>query len=160
MATIWSPPEEAKGIVQICHGMCEYIDRYDHFARYLAGHGYLVCGNDHIGHGRTAGSEEKLGYFSPSGGGKHLTDDVHQLVQRMQREYPSLPYFLLGHSMGSFITRNYIVQYPKGLSGYICCGTSGPNPLAGIGLRTANHLIKKHGDHYRSELLQSLAFKN
>lgn len=160
VATIWSPPEEAKGIVQICHGMCEYIDRYDHFARYLAGHGYLVCGNDHIGHGRTAGSEEKLGYFSPSGGGKHLTDDVHQLVQRMQREYPSLPYFLLGHSMGSFITRNYIVQYPKGLSGYICCGTSGPNPLAGIGLRTANHLIKKHGDHYRSELLQSLAFKN
>lgn len=159
-ATVWTPQGEARGILQLCHGMCEYIDRYDHFARYLAGNGFIVCGNDHIGHGQTAGSEEKLGYFAPSDGAQHLINDVHQLRKWMQEETAGLPYFLLGHSMGSFITRNYIVQHPKGLSGYICCGTSGPNPLASVGIRTANHMIKKHGDRYRSSLLKSLAFKN
>lgn len=56
-----------KGIIQISHGMCEYIERYEHFADFLTSHGYIVCGNDHLGHGNSVRSNDDLGFFRRKG---------------------------------------------------------------------------------------------
>ena len=60
----WIPEGEMKGVLQICHGMVEYINRYDEFAEFMAGHGYYVTGHDHLGHGKSIQTEEDLGYFN------------------------------------------------------------------------------------------------
>ena len=100
-------PEEVdiRGIVQISHGMCEYFSRYTPFAKYLCSLGFIVCGNDHIGHGASVSRPSELGFFAARDGWKFLIEDIKQLTDLMQRRYPNLPYFLLGHSMGSLIAR-------------------------------------------------------
>lgn len=128
-ASVWEPEGECRGTVQICHGMSEHIGRYHWLAEQLTARGYRVCGDDHLGHGRTAQRKEDLGYFGAKDGWKHLIEDEHLLFGIMRQRAPEQPYFLLGHSMGSFITRAYITRFGEGLSGYICCGTSGRNPL-------------------------------
>ena len=94
---------EVRGIVQLSHGMCEYFSRYTAFAKYLCGLGFIVCGNDHIGHGASVSRTADLGFFAARDGWKYLVEDVKHLTDLMQRRYPDLPYFLLGHSMGSLI---------------------------------------------------------
>ena len=89
------------GVFQIAHGMAEHIERYDDFARFLAANGFVVCGNDHLGHGKSVNSDEDYGYFDEYNGDKRLVDDMHILTKIMKKKYPNLPYFLFGHSMGS-----------------------------------------------------------
>ena len=125
MAKIWQPDFQAQGIVQISHGMCEYIDRYAGFAEFLTENGFIVCANNHLGHGASAASQKQLGYFAKRGGEKFLVDDLHTLTNMMKIKYPDLPILLFGHSMGSFIARNYVTKYGKELSAVIFCGTSG-----------------------------------
>lgn len=148
---------EPKAVLQLSHGMCEYFLRYDHFARFLASHGYIVCGNDHIGHGNSIHMEQDLGFFAPRNGHQFLVQDVHQLTKIMQREFPSLPYFLLGHSMGSFIVRAYLERYSSDLNGAILSGTSGGNPLLGAGLAMAELLRRTRGEQHRSGFLRKLS---
>lgn len=150
-----TPP---RAVLQIAHGMSEYIDRYAEFAAYLAQRGFVVCGNDHLGHGATASSSEMLGYLSPKDGANYLVEDVHLLHNLLLARYPGLPLFLLGHSMGSFITRAYIAKYGEGLAGYICSGTAGPNPAVAISLLLADLEKRRIGELGRSEFLDSLAF--
>ncbi len=158
-ATLWfNPVSPPKAVLQITHGMNEYIGRYREFAEYLAENGFAVCGNDHLGHGRTAPSDEKLGYFAPRDGHRYLVEDVHELYLLMRERYPDLPYFLFGHSMGSFITRSYITKYGGELSGYICSGTGGPNPLGKIAVVLAEAEIRRLGEFGRSTFLSNLAF--
>ena len=118
----WEPEGEPKAILQIIHGMVEFIDRYDDFAKYLTEHGYLVTGEDHIGHGASVQSDEYHGYFGKEGNAWVIAD-IHRLREMMQKEFPDLPYLMLGHSMGSFLIRQYITEngadYAKGLSGVI-----------------------------------------
>lgn len=125
-AISWSPDGEPKAIVQIIHGMTEYVNRYDQFARYLTEHGFLVCGEDHLGHGESIVSEENLGFFGERGN-EWIISDIHKLRLLMQKEYPNLQYLMLGHSMGSFLLRQYITEkncdYAKGLSGVVVMGT-------------------------------------
>ena len=102
---------EVRGIVQLSHGMCEYFSRYTAFAKYLCGLGFIVCGNDHIGHGASVSRTADLGFFAARDGWKYLVEDVKHLTDLMQRRYPDLPYFLLGHSMGSLIARLYLLDY-------------------------------------------------
>ena len=159
-ASIWTPAERrVRGVVQICHGMVEHIRRYDEFAEELCARGFAVCGDDHLGHGRTAGKPENMGFFGEKDGWKHLVDDEERMRREMQSRYPGLPYFLLGHSMGSFITRSYVTQYAQGLSGYICCGTSGPNPLNGFGILLSKLMVRFQGGRRRGDFLNKVAFK-
>ena len=125
-AISWAPEEKPKGVVQIIHGMVEFIDRYDEFARFLVEHGYLVCGEDHIGHGESVVSDEYHGYFGRNGNA-WMISDIHKLRTIMHDDYPDAQYLMLGHSMGSFLLRQYITEkdaeYAKGLSGVILMGT-------------------------------------
>ena len=122
---------EVRGIVQLSHGMCEYFSRYTAFAKYLCGLGFIVCGNDHIGHGASVSRTADLGFFAARDGWKYLVEDVKHLTDLMQRRYPDLPYFLLGHSMGSLIARLYLLDYGEKLSGCILIGTVGPIAASG-----------------------------
>ena len=119
-ARAWLPEGDPKAVVQLVHGMSEHIDRYDAPARYLTGQGYLVVGHTHLGHGPKA---EIKGFFAQENGWQRLIDDVHALRERTQREHPGLPYFILGHSMGSFITRCYLREHAEGLAGCALSGT-------------------------------------
>jgi alpha-beta hydrolase superfamily lysophospholipase len=152
--------EEPRGILQIAHGMCEYVERYEPFIEFMMEQGWIVCGNDHLGHGRTATDESKYGYMGGADGWKIMVKDMHTLARRMQQLRPGLPYFLLAHSMGSFLGRAYVTQYGDELDGAIIMGTSdgiGLIPsLAALGIIEGMSLIK--GDHYRSEFLQKMVF--
>ncbi len=155
---IYQPATTPKGIVQISHGMCEYIERYEHFIDFLTGHGFLVCGNDHLGHGKSVTSKDKLGYFAPENGWTCLPDDLSILTKIMKDQYPDLPYFLLGHSMGSFISRIYITRYADLIDGVIICGTAGTNPLTWAAKIITRLMKKIKGPFHRSNLVNSLMF--
>jgi len=149
--------ESPKAILQIVHGMSEYFGRYEGFAEYLNENGILVIGHDHLGHGRSANPED-YGYFGPKGGWKTWIEDVHILRNKIQKEYPDVPYFILGHSMGSLILRAYLIKYSEGLAGAILTGTAGKNRLNGIGLFLVRVLRKIYGDRHRSHFVHNLAF--
>lgn len=151
-----TPAEQPRGIVQIVHGMCEYIGRYEEMMRILAQNGYIVCGHDHIGHGASIGKNGP-GYFADRDGWDCLVRDARQLTILIRGRYPSLPVYLFGHSMGSFVAREYITRY-RDLAGVILSGTGGANPLAGVGLGLVEALRRTRGGHYRSGLVNGMAF--
>ena len=157
--SLWLPDEaQPKAVVQIVHGISEYVNRYDEFARFLADHGFAVCGGDHLGHGRTAEQDGKFGFFAPHDGWKLVTDDVRRLRQLMGEQHPGIPYFLLGHSMGSFLTRTYLCRYPGEISGAILSGTGQEPPLiVGGGKLLASLLSILRGPEHISPLVHSLA---
>lgn len=156
----WMPENEPyKGIVQIVHGMVEYIDRYDDFARFLCEHGYIVVGEDHLGHGDSINDKSEWGYFAPSDGFNHIINDLHTLHTKQAREFPKLPYFFLGHSMGSFLTRIYISRYGDQLTGAIIMGTGNQPPIVAMcGKILAGIIAMFKGDKYRSKFINNMAF--
>ena len=121
--SLWLPEGQPRAVVQIAHGISEYVDRYGEFARFLTAHGFAVCGNDHLGHGRTGRQDSRFGYFAAHDGWTLATADIRRLRQLMGEQFPGIPYFLLGHSMGSFLVRTYLCRYPGELSGAILSGT-------------------------------------
>lgn len=145
-------------VVQISHGMCEFFERYAEFASFLAQNRVAVCGNDHIGHGKTAATEEDFGFFDEKGGRRFAIQDLHTMNTIAHETFPGLPVILLGHSMGSFFARKYAAQYPDTISGLIISGTGGPNPLAGIGIFLAALVARLKGPGYRSSLVHNVAF--
>ena len=123
-AIVWS--DETKnpiGILQIIHGMAEYIDRYDDFARFMVEKGFVVVGDDHLGHGDSVGENGTFGYFCKKDPATVLVRDEHRLKKLMEAKYKGVPYYILGHSMGSFIARNYLNRYGSGIQGMIVMGT-------------------------------------
>lgn len=159
-AAVWEPDGEPRAVLQLCHGMSEHIGRYRWLAEQMAARGFAVAGDDHLGHGKTAPSAEELGYFGPKDGYVHMMEDEHRLRQEMEKRYPGLPYFLLGHSMGSFLTRFYVSRHGEGLAGYLCCGTSGRNPLVKIAILLSGAMVRLQGGRARGTLLNALAFKD
>lgn len=145
-------------VLQLSHGMCEYIGRYEEFAAYMASRGVVVCGNDHIGHGSTAANDEELGYFGERGGRSFALKDLKQMNDRAHQRYPQLPLVLLGHSMGSFFARQYAVNWPESISGLIISGTAGTNPAAIPGVLLCRLLEKWKGARYRSPFMDKLVF--
>jgi len=117
---VWKPEGDVRCVVQLVHGMAEHMARYDSVARALAEKGCLVVGHTHIGHGPQA---DIKGYFAAKDGWQCLIDDVHQIRQNVQKQHPGVPYVLLGHSMGSFVVRCYLMQYAEGLSAAVLSGT-------------------------------------
>lgn len=161
-ATQWLPEERPpKAVLQIVHGMKEYVDRYDGFARYIADRGFIVVGEDHLGHGRTAVSSRDLGYFADEDSETILIKDVHRLKKIIQAEHPGLPYFLYGFSMGSFMTRKYLTMYGEGIDGAIIAGTGWkPDAALDFGIRLTDFLTKVKGPRYRSSKVENMAMGN
>lgn len=158
-AVKWIPTGKPKAILQISHGMLEYIERYDEFATYLADRGYLVLGNDHLGHGKSVKSPEDYGYFSEKDGNTIVVRDIHRLKKMTQEEYIGVPYFLLGHSMGSFLARQYIIRYGTGIDGAIIVGTGDKsNFIINTGLLITSFLKTLKGGHYKSKMVKNISF--
>ncbi len=155
---LWQPEGQPRAIVQIVHGIAEHIGRYDEFARFLTAHGFLVAAEDHMGHGKSVSDDTVQGYFY--GGWDAAVADVYALTRHVQAEYPGVPYFILGHSMGSFLTRTYLFQYPEaGLRGAVISGTGWQSPAAlSLGLAICRGEAKKLGETNSSPLIQKLIF--
>ena len=155
----WISEGEVSAVLQICHGMVEYIDRYDEFARFLNENGYYVVGHDHLGHGQSVVSEDKLGFFHESKGNACVIEDIHYLRKFTQKKYPDVPYFMLGHSMGSFLLRQYIGLYGNGLAGAIVMGTGSKSDfILAVGKLVCRISAFVKGWEYRSNLVNSMAF--
>ncbi len=155
----WIPANEVVGILQMCHGMVEYIDRYDAFATYLASKGYYVVGHDHLGHGQSVVSEDKLGYFADVKGNDCVIGDIHELRLLTEKKYPDVPYFMLGHSMGSFLLRQYLGIYGADLAGAIIMGTGEqPSAVLGAGKMMCKLIAGMKGWHHRSTFINNMAF--
>lgn len=157
---VYIPKTKPIAIVQISHGMCEYIERYEPFIEFLTEKSFIVCGNDHLGHGASVESKDGFGYFAESDGWKCLYEDVFKLTSIMKGEYPDLKYFLFGHSMGSFVLRAYLTKYANFLNGAIICGTSNGNPMLDMGIFLAKLIKTFKGEKYRSKLIKSMSFAN
>lgn len=157
----WLPNSNIKAIIQIAHGMSEYIDRYDNFAKYLASNGYIVCGNDHLGHGQSVISKDKYGYFGKNNGWQNLVDDMHKLstlIKKDKKEYKGLPYILIGHSMGSLLARQFCTLYSDELLMAILMGTNGGNPLIDFGIKLCEKKIAQEGILVRADDINKIAF--
>ncbi|MDY5985349.1 MAG: alpha/beta hydrolase, partial [Lachnoclostridium sp.] len=156
---MWMPEGEVKAVLQICHGMVEYIDRYDEFAGFLAEQGYCVVGHDHLGHGKSIQSEECYGYFHEKKGNQYVIGDIHRLRQMAMKKYPEVPYFMLGHSMGSYLLRQYLTMYGNGLDGAIIMGTGYMGPvILGAGKCLCRAIAAVKGWKYRSALINNIGF--
>lgn len=122
-ACIWRPNGEIKGVLQIIHGMAEYAARYAPFAEYMTSRGFLVCAEDHLGHGQSVLSSDDLGYFNDEHDWTIVIADIHTLTEQIKAETGSKPYFVLGHSMGSFFCRKFISLYGEELDGAVIMGS-------------------------------------
>ncbi len=156
---IWWPDGHPRAVLQLVHGMAEHIMRYEPFAKYLNEHGFVVCGHDHIGHGDSVSSSQHLGRLPVRNGRDTLVGDVGRMrAQMSSRLDENLPYFLFGHSMGSFVVRAYIAGCGEGLSGAIICGTGHIAPsTSSAGNALARIIARVRGEEYVSKMLGNLS---
>ena len=153
------PDGEIKAILQISHGRVEFIDRYTDFALYLNKQGILVTGNDHLGHGSSIKEKANYGYFAEKDGNGVVLRDLHTLTLLTKEKYPGIPYYLLGHSMGSFFARQYLCSFGDELDGAIIMGTGNqPFILAKLGVALTWIMAKFKGWRYRSIMIDNMAF--
>lgn len=146
-------------VLQIIHGMAEYVERYDEFAREMAKKGILVVGEDHLGHGKSVGEKGTYGYFCERDAATVVVRDSHRLKKMTQEKYPGVPYVILGHSMGSFILRNYLCRYGTGIQAAVIVGTGmQPKPLLLMGKTVAAIQKVFCGSKHPSKLLNALSF--
>lgn len=156
---LWRPDTPPAAVLQITHGMQEYIERYDPFARFMAQHGFVVVGHDHLGHGHSAQAPEDLGYFGDGDASEYLVEDMHRLRIRTSVEYPGLPYFMLGHSMGSFFLRRYLTVHGQGVAGALILGTGWyPDAVLRPFAALCRGLVVRYGWRHRSELALKLFY--
>lgn len=154
--SIWEPEGTPKGIIQIIHGVAEYVARYDAFASYCANLGYLVVGEDHPGHGQTA-KGQTLGYLA--GGWMGTVKGIHQVYETIHQMYPEIPYFMLGHSMGSFLLRTFLFTYHVPLAGAVISGTGWlPAFILPLGLAVCKEEALRLGESASSPLLEGMMF--
>lgn len=158
-AVEWMPEGEPKAVVQLIHGMVEYIERYDGFARFLNEHGIVVFGHDHLGHGQSVRSVEDWGFISETSPARSLVRDIHKLRKIAEKTYPNIPYIMLGHSMGSYLLRRYLSQKGEGLAGAIVVGTGSESDLVTRGgLMMVRSTAQAKGWHYRSEKIREMTY--
>lgn len=158
-AVKWMPEDgKYKAILQITHGMIEYIERYHEFAEYLTERGFMVVGHDHLGHGASVKDETEWGYFAENPSDT-LVADMHSLRTTVQGENPGIPYFMMGHSMGSYMLRKYLCLHGENLSGAVIMGTGCvPDGTMKFGMTLCKFLAFFRGWNYRSKLVQKLSY--
>lgn len=157
---IWETEKEPIGVLQIVHGMAEYIDRYDNFAKYMTEHGFNVIGHDHLGHGHSVSDEHDYGFFAEENGDKIIIEDMHSVTQYAREKWEELPNFILGHSMGSFCLRQYLTKYSNDVFGAIIMGTGWiPSAAALLGKTIATNTCKSKGSHTVNPLLIKLTIE-
>jgi alpha-beta hydrolase superfamily lysophospholipase len=158
-ACMWQPQGEIKAIVQIVHGMAEYAERYSLFAEFLTERGYLVCAEDHLGHGKSVTDRDKLGYFTEGDGSAVVLDDIRQLTLIAKEKAAGVPLIIIGHSMGSFFTRKYISLYGEELAGAVIMGTGYLSKVTtSAGKFIARTIALFKGWEHRSKLVNKLSF--
>lgn len=154
----WTPEGEVKAVLQIIHGIAEFVERYDAFAEHLTNLGFAVVAEDHMGHGQSIAGGSTQGYFH--GGWFTAVEDTYQLLLDTKAEFPDVPYILFGHSMGSFMARTILCRYPdSGISAAVICGSAWQPAFALPALiRVIDGICKKNGEENPSEKLQGLIF--
>lgn len=154
----WIPEGQPRAVLQILHGIAEFVERYDDFASFLNSKGILVVAEDHMGHGQSINGEGIQGYFH--GGWFTAVEDSMQLLEDTRKEYPELPYILFGHSMGSFMARTILCKYPDcGLTAAVICGTGWQPAFALPGLiKVVEGICKVSGETKPNAKLQNLVF--
>ncbi len=158
-ARVCTPDVEPRAVIQIAHGIAEHIERYDDFMTFLGENGFVVVGNDHLGHGKSYETDEDKGFFAEENGWACVVKDMDRLRTEMRKRYPDLPYVFFGHSMGSFLTRTYLIDHPDSYDAAIISGTGHmglPIVLGGLGI--ANLLVKLNGAHGDGTALNNIAF--
>lgn len=156
---IWEPDHgEIRAVLQLVHGMAEHIDRYHDFAVYLTEQGFAVIGHDHLGHGKSLNDQKDLGFFAKKDGFRIVVEDMYRVTGYGRERFPGKPWFILGHSMGSFMVRRYLTDHSDELAGAIVMGTGQiPGALANAGRLMAGLIKTVRGDHYRSGLLLAMS---
>lgn len=147
--------ETIKGIVQLAHGMCEHKERYIPFMEFLAKNGYLCVIHDHRGHGKSIKDTKDLGYFY-EGKDIGLVEDIEAVNQYIQQQYPNIPIYLFGHSMGSLGVRGYIKKYDHHIKGLFVCGSPSSNPMTKAGLFLVKTLSRIKGPYHKSSLVDNM----
>lgn len=155
----WLPDDEPLGIIQIAHGVTEYVERYEQFAELMTGRGFVVCGNDHRGHGESCNVPGTPMYLGEKGAWFDVAEDLYNLSCKMKEEYPQIPYVLLGFSMGSFLARTAIIKHPDMANAVILVGTGQQRKVA---IKLAKYIAKKeaeeHGYDQVTEKIDDLTF--
>lgn len=156
----WEPEGgSVRAVLQICHGVAEHIARYDAFARYLNGLGIAVVGHDHLGHGLSLSEGGTPVYFGAGNTWNTVVDDIYVLHQRIRLWYPDVPLCIMGHSMGSFLTRTYLIRYPGTVKAAIIMGTGWqPKAVIAGGMAVAKAVGAVVGENGTSDLVTNLAF--
>lgn len=158
-AVEWRPEGAVQAVLQISHGVAEYILRYEPFAEFLTGRGFAVAGHDHLGHGDSVAPGGARLFFGPKGSWNWVVDDIETRRRLAREQFPGVPYFLLGHSMGSFLARTHLICFPGTTDGAILMGTGQMPPalLAG-GKAVAAAEALRIGAEHSSPLVEKLAF--
>lgn len=158
-AVEWLPEETPRAVLQISHGVAEYILRYEPLAEYLTARGIAAAGHDHLGHGGSVAPGGARLYFGPKGSWNWVVDDIYTRYGLLKKRFPDIPLFLLGHSMGSFLARTYLIRYPGTVDGAILMGTGQMSPALISGGRAVAALERrKVGEDQCSPLVDKLAF--
>lgn len=153
------PDSNIKGVFVISHGMAEHKERYEGLMCFLAQNGYVACINDHRGHGKSVKDKKDLGYFYDETG-KYIVEDTLEVIRRLKKKYPEVPVCLFGHSMGSLVASAFVSRYDSQIDQLILCGLPSANPAAGIALGLVAFLTKLKGNHFRSNLINTMAFSS
>lgn len=158
----WTPEGEPVAVLQIVHGMVEYIERYRPFAEYLNRQGFVVVGHDHIGHGESVANEDEWGIMHAKHPSDIMVEDIYSHYKMTKEDYPQIPYFIMGHSMGSYMTRKCLCVKAKemdGLSGAVIMGTGTEAPATiNAGLAVINLLAFFRSDNYRSTFVRDMTY--
>lgn len=159
-AVKYTPDEgEVVAVLQIVHGMVEFVERYELFAEFLTKNGYVVVGHDHLGHGESVVDKSEWGYFCEPDPLPILMVDIDKLRTMTREQYPDKPYFIMGHSMGSYLLRCYLAEHNDNLRGAIIMGTGFvPDSSTKLGLKVTSFLAKLHSWHYVSKFVANLSF--
>lgn len=157
---MWEPKNEAKLIVQIIHGVTENIMRYEELAHFLNERDILVVGIDLLGHGLSTNSGNKKMYFGKEGSWFDVVKDVDTCLSIVKKDYPNIPYVMLGFSLGSFLLRTYLIDYPNNCDGAIIIGTGQtPNFQIALAQMVVKNETKKYGDNVATEQIRKLTFE-
>ena len=157
----WIPDGEPVAVLQLIHGMVEYIGRYDEFASFMQSNGFYVIGNDHLGHGESVVSEDDRGFFREKNGNKVLLEDLETVRRKAAAKYPDKPYFILGHSMGSFLARQFVSLHGDKLTGAVIMGTGNQPPaVLKFGMGLCELIAKFKGPKYHSKLVIGMVSGN